>query len=162
MRNRALTVRAVLMVASMMSLAILLGIGCGGGGDNESTQPATTNTQQGGANTVNNVTIEMGEYFFKPRDVTAPASKVVITAPNKGKVEHELVLLETNVDPAKLKTEKDGEVEEDAYSGPGEIPDVEAGETGRRPVNLKPGKYAMICNLPGHYKAGMYGRFTVR
>ena len=53
--------------------------------------------------------------------------------------------------------EKDGEVDEEAYSGPGEIPDVEAGETGKTALNLKPGKYAMNCNVPGHYKAGMYG-----
>jgi uncharacterized cupredoxin-like copper-binding protein len=141
---------------------MLLAIGCGGD-NNDSTQPAATSTQNGGAtNTVNNVTVQMGEYFFKPKDVSAPAGKVVLTAPNNGKVEHELVLLRTNVDPAKLATEKDGEVEEDTYSGPGEIPDVEPGETGKTTLNLKPGKYAMICNVPGHYKAGMYGQVTVK
>jgi uncharacterized cupredoxin-like copper-binding protein len=156
--NRGLTVSAALTVASMM----LLGIGCGGSNKDESSQPATTNAQQGGANTVDNVTIGMGEYFFKPKDVTVPAGKVAITAPNNGKIEHELVLLKTDVDPAKLKTEKDGEVDEEAYSGPGEIPDVEAGATGKTTLNLKPGKYVMICNVPGHYKAGMYGRVTVK
>ena len=158
MRNRVLTASAVPMFASVM----LIGIGCGGSDKKESTQSATTSTQQGAANTVNNVTIKMGEYFFKPKDVSVPAGKVAITAPNSGKVEHELVLLKTDVDPAKLKTEKDGEVKEDAYSGPGEIPDVEAGETGKTVMDLKPGKYAMICNVPGHYKAGMYGRVTVK
>ena len=158
MRNRVLTASAVPMFASVM----LIGIGCGGSDKKESTQSATTSTQQGAANTVNNVTIKMGEYFFKPKDVSVPAGKVAITAPNNGKIEHELVLLKTDVDPAKLKTEKDGEVKEDAYSGPGEIPDVEAGETGKTVMDLKPGKYAMICNVPGHYKAGMYGRVTVK
>jgi uncharacterized cupredoxin-like copper-binding protein len=156
--NRALTVSGALTVASM----VLLGFGCGGSNKDESSQPATTSAQQGGANTVNNITINMGEYSFKPKDVTVPAGKVAITAPNNGKIEHELVLLKTDVDPAKLKTEKDGEVDEEAYSGPGEIPDVEAGETGKTTLNLKPGKYAMICNVPGHYKAGMYGRVTVK
>ena len=159
MPDRTLTVPAVLTVASMM----LLGVGCGGGSKDKSSS-ATTSTQQGGATAtnVNNVTIKMGEYFFKPKDVAVSAGKVVITAPNTGKVEHELVLLKTAVDPAKLKTEKDGEVNEDAYSGPGEIPDVEAGETGKTTLNLEPGEYAMICNVPGHYKAGMYGRVTVK
>lgn len=158
MRNRVLTAAAVPMFASVM----LLGIGCGGSNKKESTQPAATSTQQGADNTVNNVTIKMSEYFFKPKDLSVPAGKAAITAPNTGKVEHELVLLKTDVDPAKLKTEKDGEVQEDAYSGPGEIPDVEAGETGKTVLNLKPGQYAMICNVPGHYKAGMYGRITVK
>jgi uncharacterized cupredoxin-like copper-binding protein len=26
---------------------------------------------------------------------------------------------------------------------------------------LTPGKYVMVCNLPGHYKAGMHEGFTV-
>ena len=158
MQNRALTVPAAITVVSIA----LLGIGCGGDNKDESSQPAATSTQQEGASTVNNVTIGMGEYFFKPKDVTVSAGKVAITAPNNGKVEHELVLLKTNVDPAKLKTEKDGEVDEEAYSGPGEIPDVEPGETGKTTLDLKPGKYAMICNVPGHYKAGMYGLVTVK
>jgi uncharacterized cupredoxin-like copper-binding protein len=153
-----LTVSAALTVAFMM----LLGIGCGGSSKDESSKPATTSAQQDGASTVENVTITMGEYFFKPKDVAVPAGKVAITAPNNGKIEHELVLLKTDVDPANLKTEKDGEVDEEAYSGPGEIPDVEAGETGKTTLNLKPGTYAMICNVPGHYKAGMYGRVTVK
>jgi uncharacterized cupredoxin-like copper-binding protein len=156
--NRALTAVAALTIGSVM----LIGAGCGGDNNNESTKPAGTSTQQGGQGTVSNVTIQMGEYFFKPKDVSVPAGKVAITAPNKGKVEHELVLLKTDVDPGKLKTEKDGEVNEDAYSGPGEIPDVESGETGKTTLNLKPGTYAMICNVPGHYKAGMYGHVTVK
>jgi uncharacterized cupredoxin-like copper-binding protein len=156
--NRALTAAAALTVGSVM----LIGIGCGGSNKNESTQPAATSTQQGGQGTVSNITIQMGEYFFKPKDVVVSAGKVAITAPNKGKVDHELVLLKTDVNPAKLKTEKDGEVIEEAYSGPGEIPDVESGESGKTTLNLKPGTYAMICNVPGHYKAGMYGRVTVK
>ena len=158
MPNRALTAVAALTIGSVM----LIGTGCGGDNNKESTQPAGTSTQQGGQGTVSNVTIQMGEYFFKPKDVSVPAGKVAITAPNKGKVEHELVLLKTDVDPSKLKTEKDGEVNEDAYTGPGEIPDVESGDTGKTTLNLKPGTYAMICNVPGHYKAGMYGRVTVK
>jgi uncharacterized cupredoxin-like copper-binding protein len=156
--NRALTAAAALTVGSVM----LIGIGCGGSNKNESTQPATTSTQQGGQGTVSNITIQMGDYFFKPKDVAVSAGKVAITAPNKGKVDHELVLLKTDVNPANLKTEKDGEVIEEAYSGPGEIPDVESGESGKTTLNLKPGTYAMICNVPGHYKAGMYGRVTVK
>jgi uncharacterized cupredoxin-like copper-binding protein len=156
--NRTLTAGAAFTVGFVM----LIGVGCGGDNKNDSTQPATTSTQQGGQATVSNVTIQMGEYFFKPKDVAVSAGKVAITAPNKGKVEHELVLLKTNTDPAKLKTEKDGEVNEDAYTGPGEIPDVESGETGKTTLNLKPGTYAMVCNVPGHYKAGMYGSVTAK
>lgn len=140
---------------------ILIASGCGGNdNNNDSTQPATTSSTQESA--AGNVTIQMGEYFFKPKAVSVSAGKVTIQAPNKGKVDHELVLLKTKTDPAKLKTEKDGEVDEEAYTGPGEIPDVESGKTGKTTLSLKPGTYAMICNVPGHYKAGMYGSVTVK
>ena len=29
-------------------------------------------------------------------------------------------------------------------------------------VDLEPGSYVMVCNLPGHYAAGMYGTLTVK
>jgi len=28
-------------------------------------------------------------------------------------------------------------------------------------VDLKAGKYLLICNVPGHYGAGMWAEFTV-
>jgi len=29
-------------------------------------------------------------------------------------------------------------------------------------LKLKPGHYALICNIPNHYSAGMHTDFTVR
>ncbi len=29
-------------------------------------------------------------------------------------------------------------------------------------LTLKPGRYLLIDNLPGHFQRGMYARFTVR
>lgn len=161
MGTRSLTAVAALAVVSLSAS------GCGGSSKKANTQTtapsaqqSTASAQQPGAST--KVTIKMGEFFFKPGTLTVHAGKVTITAPNIGHVEHELVLLQTNTDPSKLKTEADGEANEDAYSGPGEIPDVEAGSTKSVTLTLKPGTYAMICNVPGHYKAGMYGRITVQ
>jgi uncharacterized cupredoxin-like copper-binding protein len=28
-------------------------------------------------------------------------------------------------------------------------------------VTLAPGRYELVCNLPGHYVSGMYGELTV-
>ena len=28
-------------------------------------------------------------------------------------------------------------------------------------ITMKPGKYSLLCNLPGHFANGMYADFTV-
>ena len=101
----------------------------------------------------------MTEYAFDPDDAVAKAGKVTITAPNDGKVVHELVLLKTDADPANLPKKGD---EVDESTSVGEIADVEPGSTKKATFKLAPGKYAMVCALPGHYEGGMYGSLTVK
>jgi uncharacterized cupredoxin-like copper-binding protein len=145
-------------------LAVLLVLaaaaaGCGGDDDDSAgtTQQDTTAAQPPAASGA--LTIRMSEFAFEPNDAEANAGKVTITAPNDGKVVHELVLLETDDDPASLPT-KNGEVDESTAVG--EIADVEPGATKEGTFDLKPGKYAMVCALPGHYDGGMYGSLTVK
>ena len=88
----------------------------------------------------------MTEFAFDPKDNSAKAGKVTITAPNDGKVVHELVLLKTDEDPAALPKKGD---EVDESTSVGEIADVEPGSTKKATFKLAPGKYAMVCALPG-------------
>jgi uncharacterized cupredoxin-like copper-binding protein len=44
----------------------------------------------------------------------------------------------------------------------GETGDLQPGQAKTINLALKPGHYALICNLPGHYKAGQHIDFTVR
>jgi uncharacterized cupredoxin-like copper-binding protein len=99
-------------------------------------------------------------------DVSTKAGAVTISAPNDGQVEHELVLLKTNMNPASLPVKGD-EVDEEGLEAKGienagEIEEVAPGATKTGDFKLTPGKYVMICNLPGHYQRGMYGSFTVK
>ena len=96
--------------------------------------------------------------MFFAATLTTTSGRVAIKATNKGGTVHELVLLRTDADPAKLPMEG-GEVDESASVG--EIPDVEPGKSGSETFDLKPGKYVMVCALPGHYEGGMYGSVTV-
>ena len=106
----------------------------------------------------------MTDFAFTPKDVTTPAGAVTLTAPNAGKAPHELVLIKFAGDPGKLPTKTDGDADEGAFPKsklPGEIGETEPGATGTLTVTLPPGKYVMLCNVPAHYKAGMYGTLTV-
>jgi uncharacterized cupredoxin-like copper-binding protein len=140
--------------------------GCGS--DNGTTTAATTEAEtaaSGGGGAGATLTIKMGDFFFTPKNVTAQAGQTTIEAPNEGTVEHELVLFKSNMDPAKLPTHANGEVDEEKLDEvaeeAGEVADVEAGESKSGEFKLKPGKYVMFCNLPGHYAQGMYGTLTV-
>jgi uncharacterized cupredoxin-like copper-binding protein len=107
----------------------------------------------------------MGDFYFDPKNVTAQAGPTTIEAPNVGKVEHELVLFKSNLNPAKVPTKANGEVDEDKLkqTGNAEVGEIEAesGETKSEKFNLTPGKHVMICIIPGHYARGMYGSLTV-
>ncbi len=145
--------------------------GCGGGDDtsssatesesSEAAETAATSTEAppAGGETL---TIKMNEYNFIPKDAKAKAGAVTIDAENVGQLTHELVLAKSSLDPAKLPTASNGEVDEDALDVVGEAPDVAAGDTGSFSADLESGDYVMICNLPGHYAAGMYGTLTVK
>jgi uncharacterized cupredoxin-like copper-binding protein len=37
----------------------------------------------------------------------------------------------------------------------GEISELKPGAKGKLALSLKPGTYLLLCNQPGHYKAGM-------
>lgn len=156
--------------AALAALAlVLLGTGalagCGGsdngssGGGSTATSSQTTKTTNatasGGA-----VTIKMGDYFFRPNNLTASAGKLKVTGPNGGSVEHELVLIKSDQAAGSFKVQSNDEVSEKGAVG--EIADVEPGKTKSTNFNLKAGKYVMICNLPGHYANGMYGSLIVK
>ena len=55
-----------------------------------------------------------------------------------------------------------GLIDEDAAGHLGEVSELEPGKSGALRLDLKPGRYALICNVPGHYMAGMWTIVTVR
>ncbi|HEY7456013.1 MAG TPA: plastocyanin/azurin family copper-binding protein [Solirubrobacterales bacterium] len=159
-----ISLHRTLVPLALLAVAAILIAGCGGDDGTTTTEAKTTAAAGGGAGAT--LTIKMGDFYFAPKNATAQAGKTTIEAPNEGSVEHELVVFKTNMNPANLPTEANGEVDEkkleqEGAEELGEIEEVEPGETGSKEFNLTPGKYVMICNLPGHYAQGMYGSLTV-
>jgi len=153
------------LLSAIATIAVLslAAAGCGSSGDDSTaaappaqTPTATTSPARPAGNAL---TIKMSEFAFTPKDSNAKAGKVTITAPNVGNTVHELVVLKTAADPARLP-KKNGKVDESTSVG--EIADVGAGETKKHTFDLAPGTYAIVCALPGHYEGGMYGSITVK
>jgi len=91
---------------------------------------------------------------------TVPAGTVTFTVVNEGVKKHEFVVMSTDTSTDKLKVKND-EVVEDAYTAVDEIEDIVPGSTETLTVDLAPGHYALICNLKGHYRMGMWADLTV-
>jgi uncharacterized cupredoxin-like copper-binding protein len=85
-----------------------------------------------------------------------PAGSTTFEVTNTGSTMHEFVILKTDLAPDALPLDQGSVVE----SAPGVTP--VGGVSGLRPgahkavtVNLEPGNYVIICNVPGHYALGM-------
>lgn len=75
---------------------------------------------------------------------------------------HEMLVIKvSSYDDALPYDDKDASVIEDDTYDFGEVSELEPGQSGSLEVNLKPGKYLLVCNMPGHYKAHMYTKLLV-
>ncbi|MEP7368022.1 MAG: sulfocyanin-like copper-binding protein [Dermatophilaceae bacterium] len=89
---------------------------------------------------------------------------------NDGGIKHEMVILplpdsqavgtrpigaDARIDEAGNLGEASNSNGKDAGEG------VAPGASSWTTVTLRPGQYELVCNLPGHYRAGMYTRLTV-
>ena len=99
--------------------------------------------------------IQAGEVVF---DVTNAATSAV---------EHEmLVVLLTPkqlTNPKSLPMRKDSSrFDEDAVKDYGEVSELKPGESGSLTLTLRPGHYMLVCNVEGHYQAGMFTIINVK
>jgi uncharacterized cupredoxin-like copper-binding protein len=84
---------------------------------------------------------------------------------NNGKAGHEIVMFRTTLPANALPLNADGDVNEDSPQLESAADSGDALPPGHSKsfttVDLKPGHYVAVCNLPGHYKLGMYLDVTV-
>ena len=107
------------------------------------------------ASTVN---VVMKDRSFQSSTRTVPVGKVTFVVRNAGTMEHEFVVLRTDRHHHLLSMKSQQASEAGAK---GEIEEFASGRTKRLTRTLAPGKYVLLCNLPGHYKRGQYLAFTV-
>ena len=102
--------------------------------------------------------------------VSVPAGTVSLTVANDGSLTHELVVLPlaAGVGPGQRTIGSDGTVAETGSLGEasatcaaGAGEGIAAGSDGWLTLDLAPGRYELVCNLPGHYAAGMYTELDV-
>lgn len=101
---------------------------------------------------------------------SVPAGTVSLVLLNAGFTAHELVVLPladgqqpgTRAVGADRKVDETGSLGEASRSGAAGAGDgVEPGTAGWVTLDLPAGRYELVCNLPGHYAAGMYDELIV-
>jgi len=81
-----------------------------------------------------------------------------LTIVNNGSRAHELLIFKSDRDPAAYPTDAAGDIKEEG-AGVSLVSDgenIDPGGSQTRTVDLTPGKYLLACNIPGHFKRGMY------
>ena len=102
--------------------------------------------------------------------VSVPQGTVTFRVSNNGGIAHEMVILplpdsqSVGVRPVG----SDGKINEAGSLGEASTTCGEGSGQGIAPgasswvtITLAPGRYELVCNLPGHYAAGMYTQLTV-
>lgn len=152
------------------------------------TVPAAAATTTTAADKGTVIKAELGEsgskYFIKPAQATVAAGKVTFAITNTGKLYHEFVVysntdgvaagaLPINKEEDEPDLVEDNVVGEAPYATPPIVPaDKKPGDADHRirsegwgaelTLDLKAGKYILLCALPGHYTSfKQYSAFTV-
>lgn len=93
---------------------------------------------------------------------TVPAGKITFDVLNASQtMVHEMVVSPLAADGALPINAETQRVDEDLSAAVGEVSEIEPGARGSVTLDLAPGRYALYCNLPGHYLAGMWVILTV-
>lgn len=111
-----------------------------------------------------------GHMFLQADRTTVPAGTVTLRLTNDGSIDHELVVLPL-ADGQRIGQRTvgaDGQVDESTSLGEASASGAEGagegispGTTGWVTLDLAPGRYELVCNIAGHYAAGMYTLLVV-
>jgi uncharacterized cupredoxin-like copper-binding protein len=153
--------RRLLLIVAAVAAVALVAAACSSGKGGSSAPPsaAASAPTVSEAEHESTVSLQLKEFSITPPTSSAPTSEVTFKATNDGRVAHELVVIRTDKAPGALPVAK---ATADEAGDLGEAEDITPGSSKSVTLVLKPGHYVLICNLAGHYQAGMHAAFTVR
>lgn len=96
-----------------------------------------------------------------PASVKAGEVAFEVTNNSKDTVHEMIVIPIRNTGTPLPYIADENRVDEDGAGDLGEVSELEPGRSGALRLKLKPGKYALFCNVPGHFMNGMWTIVTV-
>jgi uncharacterized cupredoxin-like copper-binding protein len=174
MRRRltTLSIAGTTLAAAVLAAGLS---GCANEEDASAQEEAATTTATSVAEEVLPATeavIDMGapgEFAMRPQPAELDAGEVTFTVANDGTIEHEVLIMRSDLDSGDLPVDANGAaIERDLVTpmGAGHDGDyhglhLKAGRQEELSLDLPAGEYVLVCNLPGHYQAGMHANLTV-
>ena len=155
--------RFLTLAMLVVLLAVAGGCGSDNGNDDNKSDSSSDTTATTEATAGPKVDVTLKEFAVEVTPASTPGGEIHFALHNAGKTEHEFVVFKTDLDPAALPLDKDGNVDEEGQGVKhiGEQEDIKPDSTPTLSLSLDAGKYVVLCNLPGHYKAGMHTALTV-
>jgi uncharacterized cupredoxin-like copper-binding protein len=162
--------KSVRLVVVSMSIAVLLAACSSGAKTTVSSGAGSTTTQPASALAAPTTTsVSPGPLVVLEHDFslatntsTLPAGSVALDIANQGPSSHELLAFRTDLPEDQLPLGPDGRINEDALPKVVDTDtDLPPGTERHLSESLAPGRYVLVCNLPGHYKLGMHTVITV-
>jgi uncharacterized cupredoxin-like copper-binding protein len=137
----------VLIPATVLALA---GVACNGDDGGGSNPPATGD----------GIAVGLKDFVIAPATSTSTSGTVAFDITNDGPSVHEFEVLATDTAPDALPVDS-GVVQTEGDEIVDEVENIAPATSTSLSVDLAPGSYVFICNIPGHYEAGMHAGFTV-
>ena len=179
-KKKGASIRLLYVIYTTIALCILsiTLVGCGSDSSDSipiATTPPTKETPTRTQNPTSTFTptplvidgtridLDLGEFYIRSNKSSEISGEITFVAINVGAIPHELLVIKTNT-PSNSLPLKGAEMDE-GYAG--EImarinpEELGAGEYSQISTTLESGAYVLVCNIPGHYSAGMYANLII-
>ncbi len=136
------------MRTSVAAVSLLVTLGACGG-------PATADAAKG------EIAVELREHTITLSAATVRAGTVKFEVRNTGGQVHDFVVLRTDTPPERLAVDA-GTARAREEGRAGGLEQMPPGRSAALRLDLLPGAYVLICNVPTHYSMGMRTALTVK
>lgn len=119
---------------------------------------------RGGGGGGGGIAVKLAEWSVTLEETSAPAGEVTFDISNEGANVHEFVIFRTDLAAHDLPVKPGESVVDEEGEGLAlvdEVEDIAPGSSATLTVDLEPGNYVLLCNIPGHFEQGMHATFTV-
>lgn len=154
-------------IAASLALLLIAGAALAGCSSSETAPTASPRASATAATPAptaaprSGVTVTLKDFGVAATPASVPAGKVAFAVQNTGVSPHEFLVVKSDLAPDSLPQVNQKQVDEKQVQVVGKTEPFDGGSKRALTVDVQPGRYVLLCNVPSHYISGMYTAFTV-